>query len=145
MRRTKKFGSWCVFGIIFEASCSSQSLKIWLFNPSIRLSHAHPNPYILAKTGVTQVAKVLYKLIGPSETISPNGFVLACQTTSESLLTHAVSSLQVTNPDFAQAEHLYYPMSICHSLAVFLRESNRTYPPACRTMNGLDIAWLEKA
>lgn len=107
-------------------------IMIWLFNPSVRLSHAHPKPYVLAKSGVAQVAKVFYKLVGPSETISPNGF-------------------QVTNPQFCQAEHLYYPMSICHSLAMLLRESNRTYPPACRTMSGangmsgMGIAWLEKA
>jgi len=99
-------------------------ILIWLFNPSISLSYASAKPYVLPKSGTVQVAKVFFKLVGPTENID-------------------LLNLRTTYPQFAQAEHLYYPLNICHSLAMLLRESNRAYPSAHRVMNGLDMGWLQ--
>lgn len=48
-------------------------------------------------------------------------------------------------PGFPQAEHLYYPIDICHRIAAVLKESNKAYPESMRTMTGLDVGWLHRA
>jgi ubiquitin-protein ligase E3 D len=47
-------------------------------------------------------------------------------------------------PGFPQAEHLSYPMNICHRLAVILKESNMAYPEDMRVMTGFEVGFLQR-
>jgi ubiquitin-protein ligase E3 D len=42
-------------------------LQIWLFKPSLRLAYATSTPYGIPKSGSIHAAKVLYKVLTPSE------------------------------------------------------------------------------
>jgi ubiquitin-protein ligase E3 D len=48
-------------------------------------------------------------------------------------------------PGFPQAEFLYYPMDVCHRLAVLLKESNKSYPVSMQSMTGLEVGWLQRS
>ncbi|KAF5371675.1 hypothetical protein D9758_003359 [Tetrapyrgos nigripes] len=101
--------------------------QIWLFKPSIQVAYATPRHYTLPKSASMNAAKVLYKLLGPSE--------------------RSLDLKTVVNsyPGFPQAEYLYYPMDTCQRLAVLLKESNRTYPESMRIMTNLEVGWLQRS
>ncbi|KAJ8082884.1 hypothetical protein PM082_008741 [Marasmius tenuissimus] len=102
-------------------------ILIWLFKPSLQLSYTAQRPYAIPKSASTTVAKVLFKLLGPSE-----GQV-------------DIKNILSKYPGFPQAEYLYYPMDTCQRLAVLLKESNRTYPEDMRLMTGLEVGWLQRS
>ncbi|KAL0577194.1 hypothetical protein V5O48_004792 [Marasmius crinis-equi] len=102
-------------------------ILVWLFKPSLQLSYAAQRPYAIPKSGSMTVAKVLFKLLGPSE-----GRV-------------DIKTVLAKYPGFPQAEYLYYPMDTCQRLAVLLKESNRTYPEDMRVMTGLEVGWLARS
>lgn len=102
-------------------------ILIWLFKPSMQIAYSTQTPYALPKSGCINAAKVLYKLIGPSEVSTD------------------LTTLLDKYPGFPQAEYLFYPMDICRQLAALLRESNRTYPESLRVLTGLDVGWLRRA
>ncbi len=60
---------------------------MWLFKPSIQLAYAIRSQYALPKTASIQAAKVLFKLLGPSEEPADlkrfGFFVLHLPTTSD--------------------------------------------------------------
>lgn len=93
-------------------------------------------------------AKVLYKLMGPSEgnmdlqkSVGSLGLSILPEFDS---FVHPFSILD-RYPGFPQAEYLFYPMDTCQRLAVLLKESNRTYPDNMRIMTGLEVGWLQRA
>lgn len=45
-------------------------MLIWLFNPSVRISHSVSRAFALPKTGTSDAAKVVFKLVGPKETLA---------------------------------------------------------------------------
>ena len=47
--------------------CDLMPLQIWLFKPNLRLAYATPLLYTLPKSGSIHAAKVLYKVLTPSE------------------------------------------------------------------------------
>ncbi|KAJ4490215.1 HECT-like ubiquitin-conjugating enzyme-binding-domain-containing protein [Lentinula aciculospora] len=113
--------------VISDEEDERPRILIWLFKPSLQLAYATLKRYAIPKSSSMNVAKVLYKLIGPSE-----------------------GKLNLKNmlekyPGFPQAEYLFYPMDTCQRLAVLLKESNRTYPDNMRTMTGLEVGWLQRA
>ncbi|KAL1720518.1 HECT-like ubiquitin-conjugating enzyme-binding-domain-containing protein [Schizophyllum commune] len=113
--------------ILFDEEDEQPRILLWLFKPSIRIAYALSKPYALPRRGAVHAAKVLFKLLGPSE---------------------GHPDLKATlerYPGFPQAEYLYYPMSVCQQLAALLRQSNQAYPEAMRTMTGLDVGWLQRA
>lgn len=63
---------------------------------------------------------------------------------SESHTDRCPYSIVEKYPGFAQSETLCYPIAVCRSLAALLRESNEIYPPARRSMIGLDVGWLQR-
>lgn len=56
----------------------------------------------------------------------------------------ALDRLPALFPDFVAADHLFYPLSVCHSLAVLLRNSNVAYPESSRKIGALDLGWLRR-
>jgi len=98
---------------------------IWLFNPSLHLTYGVWNRPTGPKPIVVHAAKVFFKLVDPIENVD-------------------LPSLRAAYPEFTQAEHLVYPLDVCTSLAIALRESNMAYPPSRRTLNGLDMGWLQR-
>ncbi|KAK7047424.1 hypothetical protein VNI00_006655 [Paramarasmius palmivorus] len=101
-------------------------ILIWLFKPNMQIGYAAQRPYAIPRSASMSVAKVLFKLLGPSEGRLDLKTVLD------------------KYPGFPQAEYLFYPMDTCQRLAVLLKESNRTYPEDMRTMTGLDVGWLQR-
>jgi ubiquitin-protein ligase E3 D len=58
----------CTFSCSFVFTCVQLTLlQIWLFKPSLRLAYAFSTPYALPKSGSIHAAKVLYKIMTPSE------------------------------------------------------------------------------
>ncbi|KAJ2926581.1 hypothetical protein H1R20_g10516, partial [Candolleomyces eurysporus] len=99
-------------------------ILIWLFKPKIRLAYTTPRSRAIPKSGSISAAKVLYKLLGPTESRIP------------------LKTLLDKFPGFPQAEYLSYPMSVCRRLAALLKESNTAYPERLRTMTGLEVGLL---
>ncbi|KAK0458915.1 HECT-like ubiquitin-conjugating enzyme-binding-domain-containing protein [Desarmillaria tabescens] len=113
--------------IVLDEEDERPRILMWLFKPSIQLAYAIRSQYALPKTASIQAAKVLFKLLGPTEETSN------------------LKSILDKYPGFPQAEYLFYPMNICRRLAGLLRESNLSYPESMRTMTGLDVGWLHRA
>jgi len=101
-------------------------ILIWLFNPSIKLSYAMTTCCGIPQEGTIHAAKVFYRLVGAGENV-------------------VLHNLRLSDPDFAQAEHLSYPLSICHSIAALLTASNRAYPAGYRMMDKLQMGWLQRS
>lgn len=101
-------------------------ILVWLFKPKIRVSYMLPTPYLLPKQGSIDASKVLYRILGPSSS------------------TMALEDLLARYPGFPQAEHLFYPISICRKLAGLLTESTHSYPENIKTMTGLHVGWLNR-
>ncbi|KAJ3932902.1 MAG: HECT-like ubiquitin-conjugating enzyme-binding-domain-containing protein [Lentinula lateritia] len=113
--------------IISDEEDERPRILIWLFKPNLQLAYATSKHYAIPRSGSMNAAKVLYKLMGPSE-----------------------GNMDLQNildryPGFPQAEYLFYPMDTCQRLAVLLKESNRTYPDNMRIMTGLEVGWLQRA
>jgi len=113
--------------IISDEEDERPRILVWLFKPNLQLAYATSKRYAIPKSGSMHAAKVLYKLIGPTEG----------QLDLKTILDRY--------PGFPQAEYLFYPMDTCQRLAVLLRESNRTYPENMRSMTGLEVGWLQRA
>ncbi|KAG8997540.1 hypothetical protein FRB90_012485, partial [Tulasnella sp. 427] len=113
--------------IVRDEEEDNARMLIWLFNPSITVSYQSITHYALPNQPTTRAAKVFYTVIKPGSTMSLNQ-----------------KSIVEKHPSFAQSEILSYPIAICRSLATLLRESNETYPPARRSMIGLDVGWLQR-
>ncbi|TFK23801.1 hypothetical protein FA15DRAFT_670172 [Coprinopsis marcescibilis] len=101
-------------------------ILVWLFKPRIRLSYTTPKSRALPKNASITAAKVLFKLIGPSEAGGE------------------IKTLLNKYPGFPQAEYLSYPMAVCMRLAALLKESSSAYPESLRTMTGLEVGWLHR-
>jgi len=112
--------------VILDEEDERPRLLIWLFKPSIRIAYATPTAYAMPKSRSIHAAKVLFKILGPSDAA------------------HDLKSILNKYPGFPQAEYLFYPINICHRLAVLLKESNSAYPEGLRTMTGLDVGWLHR-
>lgn len=67
MRRMSYLASLFVPPSFVLTSVYPTLLQIWLFKPSLRLAYATPTPYALPKSGSIHAAKVLYKVMTPSE------------------------------------------------------------------------------
>ncbi|KAJ3746783.1 HECT-like ubiquitin-conjugating enzyme-binding-domain-containing protein [Lentinula detonsa] len=113
--------------IISDEEDERPRILIWLFKPNLQLAYSTSKRYAIPKSSSMNTAKVLYKLMGPSEANTDLKLVLE------------------KYPGFPQAEYLFYPMDTCQRLAVLLKESNRTYPDNMRTMTGLEVGWLQRA
>jgi len=100
---------------------------MWLFKPNMRLSYKANKHYLLPERGTTQVAKVLYKVLGPS------------------MSNMDLRTLLDRYPGFPQAEQLMYPKDTCTQIALLLKESNGCYPEGMRSMTRLDVGWLLRA
>ncbi|KAF9457746.1 HECT-like ubiquitin-conjugating enzyme-binding-domain-containing protein [Collybia nuda] len=113
--------------VILDEEDECPRILIWLFKPSLRLAYTIPTPYAIPKSASIHAAKVLYKVMGPTE--------------------HTADLTSILNkyPGFPQAEYIYYPMPICRRLAGLLRESNSAYPESMRMMTGLQVGWLHRA
>ncbi|KAJ7461799.1 HECT-like ubiquitin-conjugating enzyme-binding-domain-containing protein [Mycena galericulata] len=112
--------------IILDEEDERARILIWLFKPNMRLAYTTQTQYAMPRSASIRTAKVLYKLLGPTEA------------------TADLKSILNTYPGFPQAEYLFYPMDICHRLAVLLKESNGSYPESMRTMTGLEVGWLRR-
>jgi len=93
----------------------------------MRLSYKATKHYLLPERGTIQVAKVLYKVLGPPMS----------NMDLRTLLDHY--------PGFPQAEQLMYPKDTCTQIALLLKESNGCYPEGMRSMTRLDVGWLSRA
>jgi len=113
--------------VILDEEEERARILIWLFKPNMRLAYTTQTQYALPRSASIRTAKVLYKLLGPSEA------------------TTDLKSILNTYPGFPQAEYLFYPMDICRQLAVLLKGSNRSYPESMRIMTGLEVGWLRRA
>ncbi|KAJ7204759.1 HECT-like ubiquitin-conjugating enzyme-binding-domain-containing protein [Mycena pura] len=113
--------------VILDEEEERARILIWLFKPNMRLAYTTQTQYALPRSASIRTAKVLYKLLGPSEA------------------TTDLKSILNTYPGFPQAEYLFYPMDICRQLAVLLKGSNRSYPESMRVMTGLEVGWLRRA
>ncbi|KAJ7810749.1 HECT-like ubiquitin-conjugating enzyme-binding-domain-containing protein [Mycena olivaceomarginata] len=113
--------------IILDEEEERARILVWLFKPHMRLAYTTQTQYALPRSASIRTAKVLYKLLGPSEA------------------TADLPSILSTYPGFPQAEYLFYPMDICRRLAGLLKESNGAYPESLRTMTGLEVGWLRRA
>ncbi|KAF7316507.1 hypothetical protein MIND_00169900 [Mycena indigotica] len=108
--------------IILDEEEEKARILIWLFKPNMRMAYTTQTQYALPRSASIRTAKVLYKLLGPSEVVTD------------------LKSILNTYPGFPQAEYLFYPMDICRQLAAVLKESNRSYPESMRVMTGLEVA-----
>jgi hypothetical protein len=45
------------------------AVQVWLFNPSVRISHSVSRAFALPGIGSSHAAKVMFKLVGPTETL----------------------------------------------------------------------------
>jgi len=113
--------------IILDEEDERPRILVWLFKPHMRIAYTTQTQYSMPRSASIQTAKVLFKLLGPSEATSD------------------LKSILNNYPGFPQAEYLFYPMDICRRLAVLLKESNSTYPENLRTMTGLEVGWLRRA
>ncbi|KAJ7064804.1 HECT-like ubiquitin-conjugating enzyme-binding-domain-containing protein [Mycena amicta] len=113
--------------IILDEEEERARILIWLFKPNMRLAYTTQTQYALPRSASIRTAKVLFKLLGPSEASTD------------------LKSILNTYPGFPQAEYLFYPMDICRQLAAVLKESNGSYPESMRTMTGLEVGWLRRA
>ncbi|KAJ7485564.1 HECT-like ubiquitin-conjugating enzyme-binding-domain-containing protein [Mycena latifolia] len=113
--------------IILDEEDERARILVWLFKPNMRLAYTTQTHYSLPRSASVRTAKVLYKLLGPSEA------------------TADLKSILETYPGFPQAEYLFYPMDICRRLAGLLKESNGSYPEGMRMMTGLEVGWLRRA
>ncbi|KAJ7869088.1 HECT-like ubiquitin-conjugating enzyme-binding-domain-containing protein [Mycena olivaceomarginata] len=113
--------------IILDEEEERARILVWLFKPHMRLAYTTQTQYALPRSASIRTAKVLYKLLGPSEAAAD------------------LPSILSTYPGFPQAEYLFYPMDICRRLAGLLKESNGAYPESLRTMTGLEVGWLRRA
>ncbi|RDB27814.1 hypothetical protein Hypma_002288 [Hypsizygus marmoreus] len=113
--------------VILDEEDELPRILVWLFKPSIRLAYTKPTQYAIPKSASIHAAKVLYKILTPSERTADLKGILA------------------KYPGFPQAEYLFYPMPICRRLAGILRESNSAYPQSLREMTGLQVGWLQRA
>jgi len=101
-------------------------ILIWLFRPGMRISYSAAVSRIIPKTGSIFAAKVLFKLLGPTDASTDLKIILA------------------RYPGFPQAEYLSYPMDVCQRLAVILKETNAVYPENMRSMADLNVGWLRR-
>ncbi|KAJ6588703.1 HECT-like ubiquitin-conjugating enzyme-binding-domain-containing protein [Mycena capillaripes] len=113
--------------IILDEEEERARILVWLFKPNMRLAYTTQTQYAMPRSASIRTAKVLYKLLGPSEA------------------TADLPSILNTYPGFPQAEYLFYPMDICRRLAGLLKESNGSYPESMRVMTGLEVGWLRRA
>ncbi|KAJ7640786.1 HECT-like ubiquitin-conjugating enzyme-binding-domain-containing protein [Mycena polygramma] len=113
--------------IILDEEDERPRILVWLFKPHMRLAYTTQTQYSMPRSASIRTAKVLYKLLGPSEA------------------TADLPSILNNYPGFPQAEYLFYPMDICRRLAVLLKESNGSYPESMRVMTGLEVGWLRRA
>ncbi|KAF7318784.1 hypothetical protein HMN09_00390700 [Mycena chlorophos] len=113
--------------IILDEEEERARILIWLFKPNMRLAYSTQTQYALPRSASIRTAKVLFKLLGPSEA------------------TTDLQSILNTYPGFPQAEYLFYPMDICRQLAAVLKESNTSYPETMRVMTGLEVGWLRRS
>ncbi|THV01863.1 hypothetical protein K435DRAFT_817938 [Dendrothele bispora CBS 962.96] len=113
--------------VISDEEDERPRILIWLFKPSMQVAYATQKHYAIPKSANMSAAKVLYKLLGPSEKVQD------------------MKALVNSYPGFPQAEYLFYPMDTCQRLAVLLKESNRTYPESMRSMTNLEVGWLRRA
>ncbi|KAF7325950.1 hypothetical protein MKEN_00445900 [Mycena kentingensis (nom. inval.)] len=113
--------------IILDEEEEHARILVWLFKPNMRLAYTTQTQYALPRSASARTAKVLFKLLGPSEA------------------TTDLKSILHTYPGFPQAEYLFYPMDICRQLAALLKESNMSYPENMRVMTGLEVGWLRRA
>ncbi|KAJ7598792.1 HECT-like ubiquitin-conjugating enzyme-binding-domain-containing protein [Mycena floridula] len=113
--------------VIHDEESERPRILIWLFKPSIQIAYAKSKHYAIPKGGSINAAKVLYKLVGPSESSTD------------------LQTLLEKYPGFPQAEYLFYPMDVCQRLAALLKESSGTYPESMRTLTGLEVGWLLRA
>ncbi|KAJ7104491.1 HECT-like ubiquitin-conjugating enzyme-binding-domain-containing protein [Mycena belliarum] len=113
--------------IILDEEDERARILVWLFKPHMRLAYTTQTQYSMPRSASVRTAKVLYKLLGPSES------------------TADLKSILNTYPGFPQAEYLFYPMDICRRLAGVLKESNMAYPEGMRVMTGLEVGWLRRA
>ncbi|KAJ7742710.1 HECT-like ubiquitin-conjugating enzyme-binding-domain-containing protein [Mycena maculata] len=113
--------------IILDEEDERARILVWLFKPNMRLAYTTQTQYSMPRSASIRTAKVLYKLLGPSEA------------------TADLKSILNTYPGFPQAEYLFYPMDICRRLAILLKESNGSYPESMRVMTGLEVGWLRRA
>ncbi|KAJ6595623.1 HECT-like ubiquitin-conjugating enzyme-binding-domain-containing protein [Mycena vulgaris] len=113
--------------IILDEEDERARILVWLFKPNMRLAYTTQTQYSMPRSASIRTAKVLYKLLGPSEA------------------TADLKSILDTYPGFPQAEYLFYPMDICRRLAGLLKESNGSYPESMRVMTGLEVGWLRRA
>lgn len=56
-----------VFSLSFSLSLLSSITQVWLFKPNLQLAYTTSKRYAIPKSGSMNAAKVLYKLIGPTE------------------------------------------------------------------------------
>ncbi|KAG6901759.1 hypothetical protein C0995_008234 [Termitomyces sp. Mi166 len=56
--------------VILDEEGELPRILIWLFKPSIRLAYTAPTPYAIPKSGSIHAAKVLFKILTPSERTS---------------------------------------------------------------------------
>ncbi|EIN08486.1 hypothetical protein PUNSTDRAFT_87923 [Punctularia strigosozonata HHB-11173 SS5] len=113
--------------VIFDEEDERPRLLIWLFKPSIRLAYTTPAQYLIPRSGTLRAAKTLWKILGPNTDPAELPAILD------------------KYPGFPQAEHLFYPMSVCRRLAAMLKESSGAYPESVRVMCGLEVGWLKRA
>ncbi|KIO21243.1 hypothetical protein M407DRAFT_245533 [Tulasnella calospora MUT 4182] len=113
--------------IIRDEEEDNARILIWLFNPLIKVSYTSATHYTLPAGSNLWAAKVFYAVVRPGSSMSLSQ-----------------KSIVEKHPSFAQSESLCYPIAVCRSLAALLRESNEIYPPARRSMIGLDVGWLQR-
>ena len=112
----------------------------------MRISYAASNHYFISRSASIHVAKVYFKILGPSVSPTFKRFVTAA--VFASLLPRVYSIFCSTlekYPGFGQSERLLYPLDVCRRLAGLLKESNTAYPQGRRIMGGLDVGWLLRA
>ncbi|KAJ7659973.1 HECT-like ubiquitin-conjugating enzyme-binding-domain-containing protein [Mycena olivaceomarginata] len=115
--------------IILDEEEERARILVWLFKPHMRLAYTTQTQYALPRSASIRTAKVLYKLLGPSE---GGGGLPRCH-------------LEHVPRVFRRREYLFLPMDICRRLAGLLKESNGAYPESLRTMTGLESGWLRRA
>jgi len=113
--------------VIRDEEHEKPRILIWLFRPRMCLAYTTPTSRAIPKNACVFAAKVLYKLLAPTD--SPID----------------IKDLLNKYPGFPQAEFLSYPMSVCRRLAGLLNESNSAYPQSMRTMTGLEVGWLQRS